>query len=420
MKENLVKRLGKKVLPYFLSGALAFSTLFNYRCADGFVEPAPEKPVAMFIAEPTEGYAPLEVSFDGSLSYARKGYLKEYQWDFDGDGNTDTISEQAYINHVYERGGEYDTGLVVVDSQGQRSDKALEKIVVNETLLGQIAFFRRTGEKDYCYGSLIYNDDIYSGNIIIRGDNIELLDVKRLTIHPCQDLEPAWSPNGNEILFTSHRTGGTAVWRMNADGKNQRDITSEIVERARQADWGSNGLIVVAYRDLGDTIAGIGAINPDENFFTPIYSESISGRIPGWPKWSPDCSKIVFQKYIDGNWEIYIMNSDGGELENLTNHPATDQQPAFLPDGNEIFFVSNRNGISEIYSKNLENGDIEQVTNGGGYDPTVSSDGSKIVFISERDSWYYLYMQNLDTGEVTRLTFDETYRSPALRPKRED
>jgi len=38
-RENLVKRLGKRFLPYFLAGALAFSTLFNYRCADDIPYP---------------------------------------------------------------------------------------------------------------------------------------------------------------------------------------------------------------------------------------------------------------------------------------------------------------------------------------------------------------------------------------------
>lgn len=43
----------------------------------------------MLTANPTEGDALLEVSFDGSLSYARatRSYLEEYLWDFDGDGD---------------------------------------------------------------------------------------------------------------------------------------------------------------------------------------------------------------------------------------------------------------------------------------------------------------------------------------------
>jgi len=437
MKENLVKKLGKKVLPYFMAGALLFG---GYRCSDNFTDPNSEepvamKPVAMFIANPTEGDAPLEVNFDGSLSYARTpgSYLEKYLWDFDGDGNTDLTTSGAsgaWVNHIYEEAGEYDASLVVEDNQGQKSDKALERIVVNENIvsLGGIAFW---SNRDVPEGG--YNEEIYSGDIVIRGDNIELIDITRLTTDPGQDLEPAWSPDGKEILFTSHRTGGTAVWRMNADGSNQRDITSELVERARQADWGANGKIVVAYRDLGDSIAGIGTINPDENSFTPIYSESMSGRIPGWPKWSPDCSKIVFQKYVNGNWEIYMMNADGIGLENLTNDPSIDNQPVFLPDGRILFWSDRANPYqapieSDLYLMNSDGSNVTRLTDapGGELDPRISQDGKYLLFSSFRDMEdpFQLYLTELINAyyisKWIQLTIEGQNRSPAWRPNIED
>jgi len=164
-----------------------------------------------------------------------------------------------------------------------------------------------------------YNEDIYSKNL----DGTEL---QRLTTDPGQDLEPTYSPDGKEILFTSHRTGGTAIWRMNEDGSNQRDITSNLVERARQADWCSNGLIAVSYRDKGDSEAGIGIVNPDENSFTPVYSETRTGRVPGWPTWSPDCSEIAFERYLN-DWEVSKISADGNDLRDLTNHPCIDGLP---------------------------------------------------------------------------------------------
>ncbi|MBM3228699.1 PKD domain-containing protein [Candidatus Pacearchaeota archaeon] len=419
-KDNLVKRLGKKVLPYVLAGSLSLSSLLNYRCSVTEPEPPVEKPVAVLKAEPKEGYVPLFVSFDGSQSHSPSGYIQQYLWEF-GDGKTESTTH-SFTNYLYEQGGEYNAGLVVVDNKGQRSNKALERILAKDDIvsLGEIAFWSNPNlsSQDGCPSGTECNEDIYSGEIVIKNNNIELRNVKRLTTHPGQDLEPSWSYDGNEILFTSHRTGGTAVWRMNTDGSNQRDITSNIVERARQAHWGSNEKIVVAYRDSG--YAGIGMIDPDENLFTPIYSEIETSRVPVWPKWSSDCSKIAFGTYVNGNWEVFLMNADGSNLENLTNHPAMDSQPEFLPDGNKILFSSDRTGILEIYSKNLENGDIEQITYGTGYDPTISPQGDKIVFISERDSWYHLYMQNLETGEVARLTFTGANRYPSWKPKKED
>jgi len=433
-RENLVKWLGKKFLPYLLTGSLAFSTLFSYRCANEFVEPEPEKPVAMLIAQPTEGYAPLEVSFDGSLSYARgpKSHLEKYLWDFEGDGETDETTSGtsgAWVNYVYEEGGEYDASLVVVDNQGQRSNKALEKIVVNDDLvsLGQIAFWsnRDVPGEDY-------NEEIYSGNIVLRvkDNNIKLVDIKRLTTDPGQDLEPAWSPDGKEILFTSHRNKGTAVWRMNADGSNQRDITSNIIESSRNADWGSNGNIVVSYRDSG--FAGIGIINPDENSFIPIYP-ALEGNRSGWPKYSPDCSEIVFQKYINANWEIYMMNSDGSNLRNLTNNPAIDNQPVFLPDKRILFWSDRANPYqapieADLYLMNSDGSNIIRLTNalGGELDPRISQNGKYLLFTSFRhmEDPFQLYLTELinadDISKWIQLTIEGQNRYPTWRPKIED
>ena len=52
-------------------------------------------------------------------------------------------------------------------------------------------------------------------------------DVRRLTSVPGFDGDPAWSPDGRQIVFESTRSGNSDIWVMNADGTNPRDITAE-------------------------------------------------------------------------------------------------------------------------------------------------------------------------------------------------
>ena len=47
------------------------------------------------------------------------------------------------------------------------------------------------------------------------------------------------------------------------------------------------------------------------------------------PSWSPDGNRIVFESWRDGNVEIYVMDADGGNLQNLTNHRRGDFSPAW-------------------------------------------------------------------------------------------
>ena len=55
-------------------------------------------------------------------------------------------------------------------------------------------------------------------------------------------------------------------------------------------------------------------------------------------------TRIAFQSYRDGNFEIYIMNADGSEPIRLTYESAFDQYPSLSPDGKKIAFQSLRDG----------------------------------------------------------------------------
>ena len=48
-------------------------------------------------------------------------------------------------------------------------------------------------------------------------------------------------------------------------------------------------------------------------------------------------AQITFASRRDGNWEIYVMDTDGGNQQNLTNHPEADEDPAWF---NSPFSVS--------------------------------------------------------------------------------
>ena len=93
--------------------------------------------------------------------------------------------------------------------------------------------------------------------------------------------------------------------------------------------------------------------------------------------------RIVFTSFRDGNFEIYVMDAEGGNQENLTDHPAYDGQPDWSPDGTKIAFVSSRDGAgSQIYVMDADGKNVIRLTDGQGSkrDPDWSPDGRKIAF----------------------------------------
>lgn len=121
--------------------------------------------------------------------------------------------------------------------------------------------------------------------------------------------------------------------------------------------------------------------------------------------------KIVFHSARDGNNEIYLMHADGSGQTRLTNHTASDTDPALSPDGTKIIFVSNRDGNNEIYSMNADGTGVTRLTNHALSDsaPAYSGHGSKIVFLRQLTasgdlSNNEIFVMNADGTGATNLT----------------
>ncbi|MBI2885845.1 MAG: PD40 domain-containing protein [Chloroflexi bacterium] len=160
---------------------------------------------------------------------------------------------------------------------------------------------------------------------------------------------------------------------------------------------------------------------------------------------------IAYVSVQNGNWEVYLMNPDGGGQVRLTNEPATDGDLTWSPDGTKLAFTSNRTGVYQIYTMNRDGTEVTPLTAstalngdpvwslGGGIiafaacrdgnseiyvmrnphgteqtritrntafdgDPTQSPDGSRIAFVSQRDGIFEIYAMNADGSGLTRLT----------------
>ncbi|MBN2135958.1 MAG: PKD domain-containing protein [Acidobacteria bacterium] len=98
----------------------------NHTIGYAYIPGVNQPPVACFTANPTEGYAPLTVAFNGGCSYDPDGATLTYRWDF-GDGTT---AIGLTVSHTYNNSGEYTVILTVIDSDGAR-DQATDTIIVN-------------------------------------------------------------------------------------------------------------------------------------------------------------------------------------------------------------------------------------------------------------------------------------------------
>jgi TolB protein len=104
------------------------------------------------------------------------------------------------------------------------------------------------------------------------------------------------------------------------------------------------------------------------------------------PSLSPDGKKVAFSSFRrDGNYEIYVINTDGTNLTRVTNRKETDVSPDWSPDGKKITFAGGLEGGDPkkyyIFNMNADGSDVKQLTNSNGILPRWFSD-EKIIYIS--------------------------------------
>ena len=139
------------------------------------------------------------------------------------------------------------------------------------------------------------------------------------------------------------------------------------------------------------------------------------------PDYSPDGTRLAFQSYRAGSWDIWVMGTDGNGLTALTEGRFDDREPVWSPDGTRIAFSSDRSGNYDLWILDVARGEVTQLTHdpANDYMPDWSPDGNEVAFISERGEGSSTELWRVDTrnGEAGRIaSFEGEVASPAWSP----
>jgi Tol biopolymer transport system component len=206
--------------------------------------------------------------------------------------------------------------------------------------------------RGYMWGLFEY--DIYKAN----ADGTNLVNLTPNT--PGYDAEATVCAKDGSIIFTSDRSGDLELYRMDADGKNVRQLTN-----APGYDGGA--------------------------FFSPDCTKIVwrSSRPQGAEL--EEYQALLAQKLVKpGKMDIYVANADGSDARQITYLPGASFAPFFFPNGKRIMFSSNyldpRSAEFDLFAIDIDGKNLERITFSGGFDgfPVFSPDGKTLAFSSNR------------------------------------
>lgn len=208
---------------------------------------------------------------------------------------------------------------------------------------------------------------------------------------PTATFQPTSTPTGGgwgQIAFASNRTGRPQIFLINIDGTDERQLTN-LQDGACQPAWSPTGdqLIFTSPCRLnvpqyaGSTLWLID-VDREGNASDARYL----GTAPGGdydPAWDPNGGRVAFTSVRDNRPQVYVMNLDGTDVINLTDDLAQNRQPVWSPDGSQMLLTSTRGGADELFIMPAEGGDIRRYSSGAGQSDSHASwsmDGTMIIF----------------------------------------
>ncbi len=184
---------------------------------------------------------------------------------------------------------------------------------------------------------------------------------------------------GTKIYFVSDRTGAKEIWSMDYDGANQKQLTNNHsinIEPAVSPDGTK-----VAFTSFARGTPHIVIIDAASGRTLPFYNQVAS--LNETPSFSPDGSKLYYSSSASGYTQIYVADIDGKNLRRLSNSRAIEAEAKVNPKNpNLLAFVSGRSGPEQIFQMNTDGADVQRLTDGTGEasNPSWNPDGQHLLF----------------------------------------
>lgn len=137
------------------------------------------------------------------------------------------------------------------------------------------------------------------------------------------------------------------------------------------------------------------------------------------PKISPDGKTVVYNSYKAGNPDAFTIDFQGGASRDFSVRQGLNTAPNWSPDGQNVVLTLSRGGDPDLFLLDRTGKIVRRLTYTPGVDSSASfsPNGQQIVFISDRSGTPELYVMDITGANTQRITYGQYTDSPAWSPK---
>ena len=261
-----------------------------------------------------QAFDPDKGTLSGEPHILAKGVMNDATtWHMDASAANDGLL-------VFGSGGSGDLQLVWMDREKKDISTIVEKIT---NLQG---------------GRISPQGDRIALQIDAGVNDIWILDLARgvrtrLTFGPVANTQPAWSPDGKWIAYSSFRNGRFSLFRKQSDGSGTEETLVSDESQIVPTDWSHDGKYLFYSRSIpGGTW---------ETWALPLEGERKPALVlPGYgARLSPDGHWLAYASVESGNPEIYVVAFGGGQGKWQVSSGGG-RNVCWSADGKQLYFVN--------------------------------------------------------------------------------
>jgi eukaryotic-like serine/threonine-protein kinase len=216
----------------------------------------------------------------------------------------------------------------------------------------------------------------------------------------------AWPRDGSHLIIAATDRAvddARQIWEVALPSGPARRITKDVASYQIVALTPDARTLVTVREEWRGTLWVGPSAQPDRAARIGSVPDTVSWGMRTPIRWTAD-GRILFTANVGGNYDIWAVRPDGGDLRQLTTQPGVDGYPTPAPDGRYIAFLSDRDGHVRVWRMESDGGRQTLLTPGSNvWSPLLGPDGRSVFYVRHDQPGFPLYKVPVDGGAPVLL-----------------